>query len=170
MNNLEWLYENDRDALLDGIVCDTTCADCGIDKYGKCRLRYDPNDSTYREWFLQDHTESADVRAGCDECTFKELYDEAVIEIEKRDKGIERLKRQRDEARDELQRAKAMAAGTVGDCGDCDDLARLAAENEGLARDLEACERERERLRELCSKMLGAHDEARAAAAAAGLL
>ncbi len=47
------------------------------------------------------------------------------------------------------------------------DLAALVAERDNLAHDLAECERERERWRGLCSRLLDLADEMKAAAAAA---
>ena len=65
MNNLEWLYENDREALIDGITC--THPKCDECKFGK------PEDNAYcalneREWLLSEHANDgkqseSDVRA-----------------------------------------------------------------------------------------------------------
>ena len=55
MNNLEWLIENDREALVDGMVCSyPQCDEC---KFGK------PGDDTYcalneREWLMAEHVDS----------------------------------------------------------------------------------------------------------------
>lgn len=178
MNNLEWFYENDREALIDGLTCiNPLCAEC---KFGN------PDDDTYcalneREWLMAPHVEDAfcildatdarkkleaDVRAtasaiyekgridgdlrdtepvrigfewitglldrqaaiterklckGCDWPYLaaqpdQEAYDriaELEAELEKRDKGIARLKAQRDEARAEREALRKKLGGAI---------------------------------------------------------
>lgn len=72
--------------------------------------------------------------------------DRALEELAKRDKGIERLKRQRDEAREELRKINS-------------EVMLVAAERDALARDLAESDKLREELREKLSTALGhAHD------------
>lgn len=85
--------------------------------------------------------------------------DELRDELAKRDKGIARLKRQRDEARefksilaeenDELQQRVDKLKSYVDDA--TNDYAQIVLERDNLASDLATCNREREGLR----KMLG---------------
>lgn len=73
--------------------------------------------------------------------------DELRNELAKRDKGIERLKRQRDEARQQISKLEA-------ECDDCvyklewQTMDRLETERDALAADLRDCEQQRERLRQ----------------------
>lgn len=73
--------------------------------------------------------------------------DELRDELAKRDKGIARLKRQRDEARQQISILEA-------ECDDCvykqewQTMDRLETERDALAHDLQDCERQRERLRQ----------------------
>lgn len=56
MNNLEWLYEHDREAMFDMVACgDKNCCECGMAKYyPDCDL--DEN-GTRREWMLSEHVD-----------------------------------------------------------------------------------------------------------------
>ena len=87
---------------------------------------------TKREWAHVNDMYIADVRAERDAAESR--VDELEAEIAKRDKGIARLKRQRDEARAQL---------------------------ENLARDLAECEREREVYRDACGQLLDLADQMR---------
>lgn len=80
----------------------------------------------------------------------KQLVDENIElreELAKRDKGIERLKRQRDEARQQISILEA-------ECDTCvykqefRHMDKLEAERDALAADLQDCEQQRERLRQ----------------------
>ena len=77
----------------------------------------------------------------------KERIADLEEELAKRDKGIARLKRQRDEARQQISKLEA-------ECDDCvyklewQTMDRLEAERDALAADLRDCEQQRERLRQ----------------------
>lgn len=79
-------------------------------------------------------------------------------EIAKRDKGIERLKRQRDEARDGLKNACWEYCET---CEHDEQVSRLQRENVQLARDLAECGHEREVYRDACGQLLDLADQMR---------
>lgn len=85
------------------------------------------------------------------------------VEIEKRDRGIERLKRQRDEARAQLEASEELQTKlneTLAERDECaEEISRLECKVKGLEHSLASSAEESQHLRRLCEKYKDAAQE-----------